>query len=125
MGRELGLKNVHHRGGEDFFEKVLEKKFLKEKVDVIWDNPPYTSPETKRKVLEGLKATKKPFCMLLPLGVMHAVFVREMLDMSKVQIIIPRKVLVRKKNQTETLPFRLLVWFCYDMNLERDIYFID
>ncbi len=51
--------------------KIKDKEFL-EGVDVIFDNPPYTSPETKLKVLEGLKSTGKPFCMLLPLAVVHA-----------------------------------------------------
>lgn len=44
--RALGFENVHHQEGEDFFVKARDPKFLK-KVDLIWDNPPYTNPETK------------------------------------------------------------------------------
>ena len=67
---ELGFKHVLH-SKEDFFMKIKDPEFMSG-VDVIFDNPPYTSPETKQKVLEGLKSTGKPFCMLLPLAVVHA-----------------------------------------------------
>ena len=65
----LGFENVVHRQ-EDFFERVLDKKFLKT-VDLIWDNPPYTSAETKEKVLRALAASGLPFAMLLPISVRH------------------------------------------------------
>ena len=67
----LGFENVVHRQ-EDFFERVLDKKFLKT-VDLIWDNPPYTSAETKEKVLRALAASGLPFAMLLPISVRHMV----------------------------------------------------
>ena len=120
--RDLGFKKVHHKPGEDFFKMVLKDGFL-DKVDLIWDNPPYTTPETKEKVLRALKETGKPFCMLLPLAVVHSVYVREMFDMTKVQLLIPRKVEVKKTNQAP-VPFKLLLWFCYGMELERDVYFL-
>lgn len=118
----LGFKRVHHRPGEDFF-KMIEKPNFLSKIDFIWDNPPYTSPETKQQVLQGLKKTNKPFCMLLPIAIIHSAFVRDLFDMDKVQLLIPRKVEVRKKNQAP-VPFKLLLWFCYNMKLERDLYFL-
>lgn len=118
---QLGYTNVVHTR-DDFFEKVKDDKFLRG-IDAIWDNPPYTSPETKQQVLKSLAGTGKPFCMLLPLAVLHAQFVRDLLDMSKVQAVIPRKVYVKKRNQ-EKLPFKYLVWLCYNMDLPKDLYFI-
>ena len=119
--KELGFERVIHTN-EDFFEKIKDKQFMRT-VDVIWDNPPYTSQETKQKLLEGLKSTGKPFCMLLPLPVVHAQFVRDILDMTKVQCIIPRKVRVCKTNK-DPVPFKYLVWLCYKCNLNKDLYFI-
>jgi len=117
----LGFTNVVHTQN-DFFKQTKDTTFMKD-VDVIWDNPPYTSPETKKKVLTTLADTKKPFCMLLPLAVVHAQFVRDLLDMSRVQLVIPRKVYVKKKNQSK-VPFKYLVWLCYGLKLPRDTYFI-
>ncbi|CAD7950833.1 unnamed protein product [Amoebophrya sp. A120] len=119
-----GFPNVHHKPGEDFFEKVKEEKFLRT-VDLIWDNPPYTNPEMKQKVLRALVASGKPFCMLLPVAILHAAFVREIIsDMSQVQVLLPRRVWVRKKNQNP-VPFKLLLWFCYKMDLPKDLYFLE
>ena len=64
--RSLGFKDVVHKQ-EDFFARVLDAKFLK-KIDLIWDNPPYTSAETKERVLRALAASGLPFAMLLPIS---------------------------------------------------------
>merc|ERR1711924_503508 len=87
----------------DFFERVLDKKFLKT-VDLIWDNPPYTSAETKEKVLRALAASGLPFAMLLPISVLHVAFVRDILNMAQVQVVIPRRVHVCKTGREE-VPF--------------------
>eukprot|EP00746_Dinoflagellata_sp_MGD_P091348 gnl/MRDRNA2_/MRDRNA2_36212_c0_seq1.p1 gnl/MRDRNA2_/MRDRNA2_36212_c0~~gnl/MRDRNA2_/MRDRNA2_36212_c0_seq1.p1 ORF type:complete len:276 (+),score=66.34 gnl/MRDRNA2_/MRDRNA2_36212_c0_seq1:147-974(+) len=119
--RSLGFQDVIHTQ-EDFFVKVEDPAFLG-KVDLIWDNPPYTSPEIKERILRALAKSAKPFCMLLPLAVLHAQFCRDVLDMTKVQAVIPRKVQVKKRNQ-DPVPFKYLVWLCYKMALPRDLYFI-
>ena len=62
---------------------MKDPKFMK-KVDLIWDNPPYTSPETKERVLRALVESGKPFAMLLPISVLHVGFVREIVDMEQV-----------------------------------------
>eukprot|EP00397_Hematodinium_sp_SG-2012_P052215 GEMP01061625.1.p1 GENE.GEMP01061625.1~~GEMP01061625.1.p1 ORF type:complete len:241 (+),score=56.78 GEMP01061625.1:28-723(+) len=118
---QLGFSDVIHTR-DDFFQLVKDDAFV-QTIDIIWDNPPYTSPETKQKVLQALADSKKPFCVLLPMAVLHAQFVRDMLDMSKVQTVIPRKVFVKKKNQSK-VPFKYLIWLCYDLNLPKDLYFI-
>mmetsp|Transcript_33330 Transcript_33330/g.55113 ORF Transcript_33330/g.55113 Transcript_33330/m.55113 type:complete len:209 (+) Transcript_33330:101-727(+) len=120
---KLGFPQVIHKSGDDFFQRAKDPKFLK-KVDVIWDNPPYTSPETKEAVLRALAATGKPFAMLLPISVLHVGFVRQILDMSQVQVIVPRRVYVCKTNGPE-VPFKYLCWFCYRAQLKRDIFFLE
>lgn len=125
-------------------EQVKDEKFMKT-VDLIWDNPPYTSPETKERVLRALVASNKPFSMLLPISILHVGFVREIVNtqhvcicrtsleglsqgsdcgLTQVQVIIPRRVNVCKTGQDE-VPFKYLCWFCYRMGLPRDLYFVD
>lgn len=120
--RSLGFANVTH-ADEDFFERVADAKFM-ESVDLIWDNPPYTTPDMKERVLRALAASGKPFAMLLPISVLHVGFVREIVDMRHVQVIIPRRVQV-KKSDAAAVPFKYLCWFCYKANLERDVLFVD
>eukprot|EP00392_Amoebophrya_sp_AT5.2_P015896 g16119.t1 len=125
LTNSLGFRRVHHEPGEDFFEKVRDARFLEE-VDLIWDNPPYTQPQMKQRVLEALVKANKPFCMLLPVAVLHSAFVREIegIDMRKVQVLIPRRVWVKKKGQSP-VPFKLLLWFCYGMGLQKDLAFLE
>ena len=59
-----------------FFFQARDRKFLR-KVDLILDNPPYTSPETKEAVLRALADTGKPFVMLLPISILHVGFMRK------------------------------------------------
>jgi|TARA_B100000524_G_scaffold333482_1_gene221370 hypothetical protein len=121
--RALGFVNVIHKAGDDFFVKARDPKFLK-KVDLIWDNPPYTNPDTKEAVLRALAKTGKPFVMLLPISVLHVGFVREIVDMAAVQAIVPRRVHVRKSGGAE-IPFKYLCWFCSGVKLKRDLVFVD
>jgi archaeosine-15-forming tRNA-guanine transglycosylase len=78
----------------------------------------------KERILKALRDAEVPFCLLLPLGVLHAAFVRDILEETHVQVIVPRKCYVFKKGGTE-VPFKFLCWLCYKMELKRDLYFID
>ena len=93
-------------------------------VDFIWDNPPYTTPETKERVLRALALCGKPFAMLLPISILHVGFVREIFDMNQMQCIVPRRVWVKKIDGTE-IPFKYLCWFCRNAGLERDLLFVN
>ena len=120
--RALGFTNIVHTD-EDFFERVKDKTFMKT-VDMILDNPPYTTQETKEKVLRAIAATEKPFALLLPISILHVAFVRDIVDMDLVQCIIPRRVWVKKRDADE-LPFKYLCWFCCRAALERDLLFVE
>lgn len=50
--------------------------------------------------------------------------VRQTLDPSHVQTIVPRKVWVHKSGRAEDVPFKYLCWLCYKLDLERDLYLI-
>lgn len=120
--RALGFKNVVHTD-DDFFERVVDPKFMSS-IDLIWDNPPYTTPEMKERVLRAIAASGKPFCLLLPISILHVGFVRDIVPMDRVQCIVPRRVWVRKRD-AEEIPFKYLCWFCCGTALERDIVFVD
>lgn len=75
-------------------------------------------------MLRALAGCGKPFVLLLPISTLHVAFVREVLDMSRVQALVPRRVHVRKRDGPE-LPFKYLVWFCYGTRFERDLAFLE
>ena len=120
--RDLGFSHVVHTD-DDFFERVKDASFM-ETVDFIWDNPPYTSQDTKERVLRAMSDSGKPFALLLPVSVLHTGFVRGIVDMEAVQCIIPRKTWVRKRDGAE-LGFKYLCWFCCRTTLDRDLMLVD
>ena len=111
----------------DFFKRINDAKFI-ENVDVVIDNPPYTGKGIKEKILAALIEKDLPFCLLLPLGVLHAKFLRDVTSAGerrkKVQAIVPRRVFVHKEHGEE-LPFKYLVWLCYGLELEKDLVLMD
>lgn len=121
--RALGFEHVIHEPGADFFERVADAAFMS-RVDVVVDNPPYTNREIKERVLRALAASGVPFVLLLPISTLHVAFVRDALDMSAVQCVVPRRVHVKKLDGPE-LPFKYLVWLCHRVGLARDLLFLD
>lgn len=116
--RDAGFTRVVHKR-EDFFKRVNDRVFVKS-VSAVVDNPPYTGKGMKERVLRALVDADVPFCLLLPLGVLHTATVREILDPTHVQALIPRRCWVSKSGQRE-VPFKYLVWLCYKMKLPRDL----
>jgi hypothetical protein len=116
--KDAGFKKVVHKK-EDFFKRFNDGPFVRS-VDVVIDNPPYTGKGMKEKVLTALVASGVPFCLLLPLGVLHGAMVREILDGKHVQALIPRRCWVSKSGGKE-VPFKYLVWLCYKLDLDRDL----
>lgn len=118
--KQLGFRDVVHED-KDFFERVKDQTFMKN-VALVWDNPPYTGVGIKEKIFQALVTAGVPFILLLPSSVMFSKFVRDCLDMTLVQLVVPRRVLVRKTGH-DAVPFKHLVWFCYRTKLKRDVMF--
>jgi hypothetical protein len=74
----------------------------------------------KERILTALVKQNVPFCLLLPIGVLHGAAVRKILDATKTQVLIPRRVFVAKKGKPD-VPFKHLVWLCHGMGLGRDL----
>jgi len=110
---EMGFDIIHE--DEDFFEN--------NKGDIIIDNPPFSK---KKEILQRLKDLDKPFIIICPsMMLSYKYFQNNFKD--NIQIIIPHdrvkfKHLVRNKYDY-TPPFASF-FFCYKMNLEKDIIFI-
>jgi hypothetical protein len=113
-----GFERVVHKR-EDFFSKIRDGGFTRS-VDVVIDNPPYTGKGMKERVLQALVDARVPFCLLLPIGVLHGASIRRILDSNKTQALIPRRCFVSKKGKKE-VPFKHLVWLCHGLNLPRDL----
>ena len=116
--KRAGFERVVHRR-EDFFERVRDGGFTRS-VDVVIDNPPYTGKNMKERVLRALVDARVPFCLLLPIGVLHGASIRRILDGKQTQALVPRRCFVSKKGKKE-VPFKHLVWLCHGLNLPRDL----
>ncbi|GAB5359546.1 hypothetical protein AAMO2058_000553200 [Amorphochlora amoebiformis] len=120
--RSLGFKKVIHKK-QDFFQKAADTTFMKS-IDLIWDNPPYTGAQLKERVLRTLVKSGIPFVMLLPSSILHSKLLQDIAELSKVQVIIPRRVYVCKTGKTP-VPFKYLVWLCYRTRLPKDLVFVE
>lgn len=110
---DLGFDVIHEE--IDFFEN--------NKGDIIVSNPPFT--ETK-KIFNRLKELDKPFILILPAAKIFTLYLREFFNLNKLQIIIPRKriqfkKLVEGKIILENKCNFDCFYYCYKINLEKDI----
>ena len=113
-----GFNNVIHEPSRCFFNNCPASQDY----DVIFTNPPYSN---LRQVFAKLRELDKPFAVLVPLLVLATQYFQNSVeDMSKLQIIIPKKRLgfIRAGIQIRRGNFDT-VWLCYGLNL--DFGFID
>ena len=110
---EMGYDIIHE--DEDFFKN--------DKGDIIIDNPPYSK---MKEGAERLLLLNKPFILVLPTRYFG---IKYFMDKFKnhIQIIIPNKRPTFTKlgeNSTGYTPPGGTYYFCYKMNLEKDLNFI-
>ncbi len=117
--RELGCKEVIHEP-IDFFEN--------DKGEVIISNPPFSKT---KDIMPRLKKLDKPFILIMPISKLNTNYFRDSFKDS-IQLIIPRKRIhfIKKvngetpKNWKNACNFDT-AYFCYKMNLPRDLLFLD
>ena len=106
---------------EDFFEVDYG--------DIIVTNPPFSK---KKEVFTRLKELGKPFIIICPCSMITAQYFRNLFKDERIQIIIPRKrihfmklidgeVPENWKNQCNFDCF----YYCWKMNFEKDIIFLE
>lgn len=119
--RELGFQVIHEE--IDFFTE--------DKGDIIVTNPPFSQ---SKEVLTELKRRNKPFVVIFPASKITTQYVRQLFkDCSDpLQIIIPRKRIHFKKLVNGVVPEGYksycnfdCFYYCWKMNLPRDIVWLD
>lgn len=119
--KELGFKKVIHEP-IDFFTQTPPIW------DIIITNPPFS--QTK-EILNKLKELDKPFIIILPSSKINTSYMREWKD-KNLQIIIPRKRIHFEKlidgkkpdNWKSNCNFDCF-YYCYKMNLPKNILWLD
>ena len=110
---EMGFDIIHE--DEDFFEN--------NKGDIIIDNPPFSK---KKEILTRIKELDKPFIMVCPSVLLVYKYFQDFFK-EDLQIIIPYNRIkfrhLESLNKNYTPPYASF-YFCYKMNLEKDLIFI-
>jgi hypothetical protein len=111
--RELGFNVIHN--DNDFFES--------NEGDIIVSNPPFSN---KNKTMNRLKELDKPFIILLPQPSINTTSIRELFK-NDLQIIIPRKRIqfIKNGNELQNKCNFDCFYYCYKMNLPRDIIWLE
>lgn len=111
---DMGFDIIHE--DEDFFSYTPE-------YDIIIDNLPFSK---KKEILTKLKELEKPFILILPNVMLCYKYFQEYFK-DHLQIIIPKTRIkfkhINSTNKNYTPPYASF-YFCYKMNLEKDLIFI-
>tara|TARA_R110000796_G_scaffold26770_2_gene74005 strand:- start:1951 stop:2427 length:477 start_codon:yes stop_codon:yes gene_type:complete len=111
---DMGFDIIHE--DEDFFSYTPE-------YDMVIDNPPFSK---KKEILARLKELDKPFILIMPSVMLCYKYFQD--DYKNIQIIIPYNRVKFKHldniNKNYTPPFASF-YFCYKMNLSKDLIFIE
>ena len=110
---------------EDFFESDYG--------DIIVTNPPFSK---KKEVFKRLKELNKPFVLICPQPMINTQYFSKLYQDEKpgiIQLIIPRKRIQFVKTDDEGTPYEVqenkcnfdCFYYCYKMNLPKDIIWLD
>ena len=111
---EMGYNIIHE--DKDFFSYTPE-------YDIVVDNPPFSK---LRDILNKLKELDKPFILIMPSSKINAVWFQKYFK-DHLQIIIPlKKIPFTNLNPNISFNFNWgTYYYCYKMNLPKDLIFID
>lgn len=109
--------------GINFLEYDLDKY---EEDFCIITNPPYS---LKEKFLERCYEFGKPFALLLPLSTLESETRHKLFRKFGIQLIIPNKRIAFEtpdgRYGKTSIPWFQAAWFCYGLNLPKDIMFVE
>jgi len=110
---ELGFDVIHEE--IDFFEE--------DKGDIIISNPPFS---LTKEILERLYELDKPFILILPSSKINTQYFRKWKNKG-IQIIIPPKRIqfIKNGNELQNKCNFDCFYYCYKINLLRDIIWLD
>lgn len=115
--RELGCMEVIHNYN-DFFEN--------DEGDIVVSNPPFSQ---SKEIMTRLKHLDKPFILILPTSKLTTQYTQHLFsnEDGKLQIIIPKNRIHFNKNLEgwKKACYFDCFYYCYKMNLPRDLIWID
>ncbi len=113
---DMGFDVVHK--DIDFFEN--------NEGDIIVSNPPFSEA---KKIMPRLKELDKPFILIMPSAKINTGYIRENFKDTEdhLQIIIPRKRIqfIKNGNEIQNKCNFDCFYYCYKMNLPRDIIWLE
>ena len=111
--RELGFNVIDEP--VDFFDNDLG--------DIIVSNPPFSK---SKEIMKRLLILDKPFILIFPSSKITTSYLREWKD-KHIQIIIPRKRIqfIKNGDELENKCNFDCFYYCYKMNLENDIIWLE
>lgn len=113
---ELGFNVIHNQ--DDFFET--------NNGDIVVSNPPFSK---SKEVLKRLAELNKPFILILPSSKINTQYIRQLFkdQTNKLQIIIPRKRIqfIKNGNELQNKCNFDCFYYCWQMNLDRDIIWLE
>ena len=109
---DLGFNVIHEQ--IDFFDN--------NKGDIIVSNPPFS---LAKEIMPRLKELDKPFILIMPSSKINTQYFKPFKN--KIQIIIPRKRIqfIKNGNELQNKCNFDCFYYCYKMNLERDIIWLE
>ena len=112
--QDLGFDTIHEN--IDFFNN--------DKGDIVVSNPPFSK---SKEVMNRLKELDKPFILILPSSKINTSYIRENYKDGDLQIIIPRKRIqfIKNGNELQNKCNFDCFYYCYKINLERDIIWLE
>ena len=113
--KELGYDIIHE--DKDFFSYTPE-------YDLLIDNPPFSK---KNEILNKLNDLDKPFILICPSMLLSYKYFQTNFKDKNIQLIIPYKRMNFKhlnSNKKNYSPPFASFYFCYKMNLKKDLIFI-
>ena len=114
--KELGYDIIHE--DKDFFSYTPE-------YDIIIDNPPFSK---KNEILNKLNDLDKPFILICPSMMLSYKYFQTNFKDKNIQLIIPYKRMNFKhlnSNKKNYSPPFASFYYCYKMNLPKDIIFLE
>ena len=113
---DMGFDVIHK--DIDFFEN--------DEGDIIVSNPPFSEA---KKIMPRLRELDKPFILIMPSAKINTAYIRENFKDTKdhLQIIIPRKRIqfIKNGNEIQNKCNFDCFYYCYKMNLPRDIIWLE
>jgi hypothetical protein len=113
--KDIGFDIIHE--DEDFFEN--------NKGDLVIDNPPFS---LKKEVLIRLKELDKPFILIAPSMMLSYKYFQDLFS-DNIQVIIPKSRIkfthLSNLNFKNYTPPYASFYFCYRMNLPKDLIFLN